>query len=331
MVVDPGESEYVRNMFPDVVSLNNRYLGQSAKIQMLGEMRRSFMYKSNRQSENELEPGEDSTRLHQNEQVEVGVLVCLFFLLQMEKFARDDRQKVTAASIYSRLGKDCVDSIYHVYFQFDKKRSGQQSVVLLNNGSHVCTCLLLQNNGIVCRHYFHLMQVNGHHQYHIGLIPKRWYREYIQDDIWLDISTEPFVSATHPSMDRNSDLPMRDGPDTMFMSDIGRVFPLPSPITQDDQTVLTLKWCHGEISGMMKDIVQLVEAQPEKFQALRDQIQQVIILGRGEVLDPEVCAKKGRPKTVRTRSILERKMGSTRCRSCKEGGHNARTCLIKNK
>ncbi|KAG0346791.1 hypothetical protein BG005_000557 [Podila minutissima] len=130
------------------------------------------MYKSNRQSENELEPGEDSTRLHQNEQVE------------MEKFARDDCQKVTAASIYSRLGKDCVDSIYHVYFQFDKKRS-------------------------------------------------------------------------------------------------------------DDQTVLTLKWCHGEISGMMKDIVQLVEAQPEKFQALRDQIQQVIILGRGEVLDPEVCAKKG--------------------------------------
>lgn len=43
---------------------------------------------------------------------------------------------------------------------------------------------------------------------------------------------------------------------------------------------------------MMKDIVQLVEDQPEKFEALRERIQKVIILGCGEILDPEVVAKK---------------------------------------
>jgi len=54
------------------------------------------------------------------------------------------------------------------------------------------------------------------------------------------------------------------------MSDIGCVFSLPSSTSHDDQAVLSLKRCQGEISGMMKDVVQLVEALARKFDKLRE-------------------------------------------------------------
>ena len=46
---------------------------------------------------------------------------------------------------------------------------------MLDDGSHLCTCLWLINRGIVCRHFFRVMSYSINAQFHISLIPQRWY------------------------------------------------------------------------------------------------------------------------------------------------------------
>ncbi|GET01574.1 protein FAR1-related sequence 5-like [Rhizophagus clarus] len=55
------------------------------------------------------------------------------------------------------------------------QKSEPQYIVLLNDGSHLCTCLWLINRGVICRHFFRVMSYSANAQFHISLIPQRWY------------------------------------------------------------------------------------------------------------------------------------------------------------
>ena len=55
------------------------------------------------------------------------------------------------------------------------QNSEPQYVILLDDGSHLCTCLWLINRGIVCRHFFRVMSYSVNARFHISLISKRWY------------------------------------------------------------------------------------------------------------------------------------------------------------
>ncbi|CAB4489194.1 unnamed protein product [Rhizophagus irregularis] len=48
-------------------------------------------------------------------------------------------------------------------------------VILLNDGTHLCTCLLLLNKGLVCRHFFRVGTYSRFATFHISMIPNRWY------------------------------------------------------------------------------------------------------------------------------------------------------------
>src|SRR4051812_48177348 len=93
--------------------------------------------------------------------------------------SRIDSSKVKKVNTLTRLGTS-----NHV-----------QHVILLQDGSFLCTCFLHQNNGLVYRHFFHLMTMDKAYKYHISLVRKRWYKETLQDNPGLDISKEPFVFA----------------------------------------------------------------------------------------------------------------------------------------
>lgn len=70
------------------------------------------------------------------------------------------------------IGSDQIVCVFDVTYHLDLGQKKQQHVILLKDDSFLCTCLLLQNNGIVCWHYFHLMQVDNHFKYHVKLIPR---------------------------------------------------------------------------------------------------------------------------------------------------------------
>ncbi|PKC53781.1 hypothetical protein RhiirA1_478578 [Rhizophagus irregularis] len=56
-----------------------------------------------------------------------------------------------------------------------EQKSEPQHIILLDDGSHLCTCLWLINKGIVCRHFFQVMSYSINAQFHISLISQRWY------------------------------------------------------------------------------------------------------------------------------------------------------------
>lgn len=61
-------------------------------------------------------------------------------------------------------------------------------VILLSDSSYFCTCLALQNRGLVCRHFFHLMKEDELFKYSIRFTPLRWFTESHQDDKSLETS-----------------------------------------------------------------------------------------------------------------------------------------------
>src|SRR6266498_805784 len=50
-------------------------------------------------------------------------------------------------------------------------------VILLKNGSHICSCLSIIQRGIICRHYFQVMLNTSKARFYIRLIPSRWYQK----------------------------------------------------------------------------------------------------------------------------------------------------------
>jgi hypothetical protein len=228
--------------------------------------------------------------------------------------------------LLSLIGDDKVETVFDVFFALAPDHP--QHVVLLKDGSYLCTCLLLQNNGIVCRHFFHLMQVNKRCKYHISLIRRRWYKEVMQDDSNADVREEPFLFARtqHRTLDNMDTTPV---PDT-YMEDVLGLFPSLPEVSQSDQLLVSKKRRFGVLTGMSKELAERASSNQELFEKLKDVLAQELAGLRGEddIEDPLQVKTKGRPKKSRFVSSVESKKGrsSVRCGKCGQDGHNARTC-----
>ena len=67
-----------------------------------------------------------------------------------------------------------------------------QHIVILNDRTYLCTCLLLVSHGVICHHYFKLIVKNPNALFHIMLMLTRW----LQDNAWNCIDSifnEPFI------------------------------------------------------------------------------------------------------------------------------------------
>lgn len=162
-------------------------------------------------------------------------------------------------------------------------------------------------------------------KYHLKLIPKRWFKEELQDSIDLEESMGPFLrTKTQKAYVGSEDVNVN--PTATYMVDIQKMFPLAPSLSRDDQSRLSKKRRYGEISGLMKDIITVVDSNPEVFEMVKESLDQVIVKGRGVegMKDPAHVKTKGRPKTSRIRSVTEVKKHSTKCGVCNEGGRNAR-------
>ncbi|CAG8569445.1 697_t:CDS:2 [Diversispora eburnea] len=80
-----------------------------------------------------------------------------------------------------------------------QKEKIKEHIILLDDGTHLCTCLLLVSHGIICRHYFKLMIENSSALFHIMLMLTRW----LQDNAWNNIDSifnEPFVRTSSKNL-----------------------------------------------------------------------------------------------------------------------------------
>ncbi|KAF8980513.1 hypothetical protein BGZ46_004090 [Entomortierella lignicola] len=284
---------FVEKMFPSVIQVNDVLLGSSARYQMKREMMQSVY---NRASLREV----DVATSGQAEEVTTSIELPdgasnKQKTLQIEALHDRDRRRVTLDKLISDLGVDTIESVYNATYMFSNDAS--QQVILLQDGSF---------------------------RYHIRLIPTRWYKESVQDDLDLDVSLRPFCVALMMQryVDHESHMPV-----STYMRDITRVFSSLSEVSAKDQESISRKRYHAELSVKTKELLGAVQNNPDALKAAMTKINEAIFeaKGLGSLDDPDVFRRKGAPQTKRLKSSLEQGKKSSKCSVCGQAGHNVRT------
>lgn len=233
------------------------------------------------------------------------------------------RLKRPLAELLSDIDPKAIVSIYEVCRQLDFKKKHANHVLLLQDKSYLCTCLLLQNSGIACRHFFKVMQRDRQCAYHIKLIPRRWYKEEFQDDPELDLSSRPLIYSSkqqgfHMTISR---------PPQSYLKILRELFTRSSLRPNPDPSKISRVQRHGTITGLTKKIVEVVEKNPDRFARVVNALSSIAREEETdiELQDPDPVAGKGRPPNRRIKSFTELKKKTNTCGRCGQKGHNARS------
>ena len=93
-----------------------------------------------------------------------------------------DIRQVLFKSLIEDVAQETVLEVWHV------RATGTSGighyVVLLNDDSHLCICLLLLNKDLIYYHFFHVATYSQLATFHITLISSRW---YLKPNINLEI------------------------------------------------------------------------------------------------------------------------------------------------
>jgi len=74
-------------------------------------------------------------------------------------------------------------------------------VVLLGDGTHLCTCLETVTKGIICQHFWKVMLYPNSAKFHINIIPNRWYKDSILTNLDINLKNSPVLTAIEASTD----------------------------------------------------------------------------------------------------------------------------------
>ena len=217
----------------------------------------------------------------------------------------------------------------HIYF-----------VIVVDPVSYLCSCMSNISRGIVCRHYFRVMMVSAAAGFQIQMIPSRWYNDDHKD---MDV-----IAETHfVNQEAEQNFPGVT------------LVPNPSTIPTTAATVLRCaakkKIKYGEVWGLARQAAQLAvehDSHGEIIGWLKQFInshREMIIHTRsvrnqddpenpeiqvdnkenepGQIENPLVSRRKGRPETKRYKSSTEKRpRAKYNCGTCGQPGHNSATC-----
>ena len=82
-----------------------------------------------------------------------------------------DQPQSLFSSLIENISHNSIQQVWKVTRHRGQK-SEPQYVILLDDSSHLCTCLWLINRGIICRHFFRVMSYSTTAQFYILLVPQ---------------------------------------------------------------------------------------------------------------------------------------------------------------
>src|SRR6266487_2235532 len=84
-----------------------------------------------------------------------------------------DVRQILFSSLIKTIPHEAILEVWSV------RATGTQGIghylILLNEGTHLCTCLLLINKGLLCRHFLRVGTYSQYATFHVSMIPSRWY------------------------------------------------------------------------------------------------------------------------------------------------------------
>jgi hypothetical protein len=63
---------------------------------------------------------------------------------------------------------------------------------------HLCTCLEIITKGIICQHFWRIMLYSSLAQFHIRIIPIRWYNNNVLTNLNVNLENSPILTAVKP-------------------------------------------------------------------------------------------------------------------------------------
>jgi hypothetical protein len=113
-----------------------------------------------------------------------------------------DIAQISLKSLISKVNNENILEVWRVNYLTHSSNSKPQFVILLLDHGHVCTCLLILNRGLVCRHFFQVMIRSTKAQFSISLIKRRWFKlenqiSSLNDDELNNFETDD-LSVTDP-------------------------------------------------------------------------------------------------------------------------------------
>ncbi|CAG8534169.1 7715_t:CDS:2, partial [Gigaspora rosea] len=153
----------VATIFPTIEMLVKRYLQPNVTWFLINQMKESIFYTACRTSikeVKEISTNEPSNSENLEDEYD-SVYICARFLL--------DRLNCANISEIWNVSRITNSDVNHIVF-------------CLEDGSYSCTCLLQQKQGLVCRHFFHLLNVTKVARFSIRLINVRWISRKLREE-----------------------------------------------------------------------------------------------------------------------------------------------------
>lgn len=122
-------------------------------------------------------------------------------------FIEDDID--VAKILYTTMHADRHTEVKEVWSIKHINTTSRNIIIFLHDNTFLCTCLLLQHQGIICSHFFAVLIHSTTPQFHITLIPSRWYQNGVEDEalaqeekVWnvggeVETSTTPLLVSAY--------------------------------------------------------------------------------------------------------------------------------------
>ena len=237
--------------------------------------------------------------------------------------------------------------MWRITYLTHNPKSSPHFVILLCDKSHICTCLMILNRGLVCRHFFQVMIRSKQAQFSISLIKKRWLKLEVNEsqlsnpkthnnlDEYVDVNGQSSCIKESTVLDE-----LRD--DSYFINDIN--------------VKINARHLYSNLFGLGRKIAQIATEKHRSdvldvFNQILEELYDdddtsEVANESNRILNPHIVKSKGRPRNKRYKSSVETNKDSSKsggsntfiqddgqgssqgnkCSNCNETSHNIRRC-----
>ncbi|CAG8639905.1 7803_t:CDS:2, partial [Racocetra persica] len=108
-----------------------------------------------------------------------------------------DEPQIILKSLLNRVEVSSIIELWRI------RRIGRLSyreniVILLSNGTHLCTCMETVTKEIICRHFWYITLYSSNAKFYISIIPARWYKNNIVNQLYTYLKNSLVLTAIKP-------------------------------------------------------------------------------------------------------------------------------------
>jgi hypothetical protein len=244
-----------------------------------------------------------------------------------------DKCQIALKSLISRVNLANIVEIWEVKHMAVNTTSVNY-VALFQYYSHICTCLLLTSEGLVCRHFFQVMLRTQNAKFTFNLLKNRWFKKDVDlqkintlDNYSSNIGGES--SATFMCGIHNNDDYLTYNSEVEHMINKQQIYGECAALGRKLAS-LASEFHLRHVAATLRGLIQ--EAELSTTNSINNKDQDMIhnplqVNAKGRPAKRLKSSGESEPKNSKDKSVGRSGDGYT-CRNCLNDGHNSRSCSV---